>query len=97
MHSVDAHGGFPPSAAASAVPLWRFFDLHTSMGRGFAGPFFLPAPGAVRKWRVLNRAIKCNLVVVLALSSRSYAPIPVADVMVRCLDFRAMSRPGMRI
>jgi hypothetical protein len=26
---ADAHGGFPPSSAAAAVPLWRFFDLHT--------------------------------------------------------------------
>ena len=23
-HTADAHGGFPPSAAAAAVPLWRF-------------------------------------------------------------------------
>ncbi|AXO68557.1 hypothetical protein B0909_26655 (plasmid) [Rhizobium rhizogenes] len=22
--TADAHGGFPPSAAAAAVPLWRF-------------------------------------------------------------------------
>lgn len=45
LHTADAHGGFPPSAAAAAVPLWRFFDLHTSMGFGFfREPIFLLRP-----------------------------------------------------
>ncbi|AYG77025.1 hypothetical protein CCGE532_31660 (plasmid) [Rhizobium sp. CCGE532] len=41
VHTADAHGGFPPSAAAPAVPLWRFIDLHTSWAAVSAGPFFL--------------------------------------------------------
>ncbi|WP_165913889.1 hypothetical protein [Sinorhizobium americanum] len=39
MHTVDAHGGFPPSSAATTVPLWRFIPSKL-MGRGFSdGPF----------------------------------------------------------
>ncbi|MBL0371941.1 hypothetical protein JJB09_07870 [Rhizobium sp. KVB221] len=40
LHSVDAHGGFPPSAAASAVPLWRFNYLHNYMGPVFSVALF---------------------------------------------------------
>ncbi|ACP21610.1 hypothetical protein NGR_b01440 (plasmid) [Sinorhizobium fredii NGR234] len=29
MHTVDAHGGFPPSSAATAVPLWRFIPSNS--------------------------------------------------------------------
>jgi DNA-binding transcriptional ArsR family regulator len=44
-HIADAHGGlFPPSTAAPAVPLWRFFDLLTYKGPWFSGgPLFLPS------------------------------------------------------
>jgi len=39
MHTVDAHGGFPPSSAATAVPLWRFIPSKLT-GRGSSdGPF----------------------------------------------------------
>ncbi|WP_162109197.1 hypothetical protein [Sinorhizobium sp. CCBAU 05631] len=39
MHSVDAHGGFPPSSAATTVPLWRFIPSKL-MGRGFPTALF---------------------------------------------------------
>ncbi|ASP61458.1 hypothetical protein CDO30_18765 (plasmid) [Sinorhizobium meliloti] len=29
MHTVDAHGSFPPSSAASTVPLWRFIPSNS--------------------------------------------------------------------
>ncbi|MDS7597613.1 hypothetical protein [Agrobacterium tumefaciens] len=43
-HSADAHGGFPPSSTASAVPLWRFltFTLKRALDLS-GGPLFLPA------------------------------------------------------
>ncbi|TRB05193.1 hypothetical protein EXN67_26090 [Rhizobium rhizogenes] len=36
--TADAHGGFPPSAAAAAVPLWRF-----KLPSHLKGPSFLVA------------------------------------------------------
>lgn len=41
VHPADAHGGFfPPSAAAAAVPLWRFFEPSHFMGRATRRPIF---------------------------------------------------------
>ena len=74
VHPVDAHGGFPPSAAASAVPLWRFFNLHTSWAAVSAGPFFLPAcESGLSEMMQIGR----NLPVVLGYSLRSCVPIPL--------------------
>jgi hypothetical protein len=40
--TADALGGFPPSAAVSAVPLWRYNYLHNYQGPEFSrGPLFL--------------------------------------------------------
>lgn len=63
VHTADAHGGFPPSSAAAAVPLWRFIDLHTSWAAVSAGPFFcLPSypdrhPVACKPMRFAGRRV----------------------------------------
>ncbi|MQW16377.1 hypothetical protein GHK56_06790 [Sinorhizobium meliloti] len=40
-HAADAHGGFPPSAAAAAVPLWRLNTFIPTGPELSRGPLFL--------------------------------------------------------
>ena len=51
VHSADAHGGLPPSAAAPAVPLWRLNDLHTLWAAVFRRPFFLAGSVEIQRVR----------------------------------------------
>ncbi|TKT66117.1 hypothetical protein FDR95_06420 [Rhizobiaceae bacterium LC148] len=49
-HTADAHGGFPPSSTAAAVPLWRFLTF-TPIGPWSdpAALFFCSAKISLRK------------------------------------------------
>ena len=90
MHTV----AFPPSSTASAVPLWRLFNLHTYKGPGvIRWPSFFTCNIFPIKLTFLGKqtlfASECVIICVLAVERSTHS---IAVPLWRSLTFKLVGR-----